>query len=122
MATWSCASNSNCPPPATTASPSAPRAGNELIPYQVHDSVYYLVSAKRGFLRPTGQWNAQEIEVRGNQFKFTLNGTRILDADLDRLDYTGLTKPGGVDRRTGHIGFAGHSDPVAFRNFRVKKL
>jgi hypothetical protein len=97
-------------------------AGHELIPYQVHGSVYYLVSAKRGFLRPTGQWNTQEIEVRGNQFKVTLNGTRILDADLDRLDYSGLTKPGGLDRRTGHIGFSGHSDPVAFRNFRVKKL
>ena len=53
----------------------------------------------------------------------TLNGTRILEADLDSLDYSGVkTKPKGIDRKTGHIGFAGHNDPVAFRNFRVKRL
>lgn len=98
------------------------KTGKELQPYQVHGSVYHILGAKRGFLRPTGEWNTQEIDVRGNQIKVTLNGTRILEADLDTLDYSDVkTKPAGVDRKVGHIGFAGHNDPVAFRNFRVKK-
>jgi hypothetical protein len=28
----------------------------------------------------------------------------------------------GKDRTVGHFGFAGHSDPVSFRNIRIKKL
>jgi hypothetical protein len=99
------------------------KTGKPLAPYQVHGSLYHVLGAKRGFLRPTGEWNTQEVEVRGNQIKVTLNGTKILDADLDTLDYSGVkTKPAGIDRKTGHIGFAGHNDPVAFRNFRVKRL
>lgn len=99
------------------------KTGKALQPYQVHGSLYHLVGAKRGYLRPVGEWNTEEIEVRGNRIKVTLNGTKILDANLDELDYSGVkTKPAGVTRKTGFIGFAGHSDPVAFRNFRVKRL
>ncbi len=99
------------------------KSGKQLQPYQVHGSVYHLVGAQRGYLRPTGQWNTQEIEVRGNQIRVTLNGTKILDTDLDTLDLSELkTVPKGVQNKTGHIGFAGHNDPVAFRNFRVKRL
>jgi hypothetical protein len=98
------------------------KTGKALAPYQVHGSVYHLLGAKRGYLRPVGEWNTEEINVSGNRIQVTLNGTKILDADLDALDYTGVkTKPAGVERKTGHIGFAGHSDPVAFRNFRVKR-
>ena len=99
------------------------KTGKALQPYQVHGSIYHVIGAKRGFLRPAGEWNFEEIEVRGNRIQVTLNGTKILDANLDDFDYSGVkTKPAGVERRTGLIGFAGHSDPVAFRNFRVKRL
>jgi hypothetical protein len=94
-----------------------------LKPYQVHGSLYHCVGAKTGYLRPVGEWNFEEIELRGQNLKVTLNGTKILDVDMDAIDRSQLTKvPKGLDRRTGHIGFAGHSDPVAFRNFQVKRL
>ncbi|MEQ1860766.1 MAG: DUF1080 domain-containing protein [Chthoniobacteraceae bacterium] len=99
------------------------KAKKPLEPYQYHGSIYYCVGAKPGFLRPPGEWNHEEIEVRGQRITVTLNGTRILDADLDKIDRSKLPKvPGGLDRKSGHIGFAGHNDPVAFRNFRVKRL
>jgi hypothetical protein len=61
--------------------------------------------------------------VRGQHIKVTLNGTRILEADLDKIDRSTLhTVPKGLDKTSGYIGFAGHTDPVAFRNFRVKRL
>ena len=100
------------------AHPNAP-----LKPYQVHGSLYYCVGAKTGYLRPVGEWNYEEIEVRNQGIKVTLNGTKILDVDINQIDRSQLPKvPGGLDRQSGFIGFAGHSDPVAFRNFRVKRL
>ena len=102
------------------AHPKAP-----LKPSQYHGSLYHLVGAKHGFLRPVGTWNYQEIEVRGNRIMITLNGTKILDVETDKIDRTkieGKTIPGGLDRMTGHIGFAGHNDPVGFRSFKVKRL
>ena len=34
----------------------------------------------------------------------------------------GNLSPKGLDTRKGYIGFAGHSDPVEFRSFKVKRL
>ncbi len=100
------------------AHPDAP-----LKPYQYHGSLYHCVGAKHGFLRPVGEWNFQEIEVNGQKIKVTLNGTKILDVDIDQFDRSQIeTIPKGLDRKAGHIGFAGHSDPVVFRSFKVKRL
>jgi len=94
-----------------------------LKPYQVHGSLYHCVGAKTGYLRQVGEWNYEEIEVRGQVIKVTLNGTKILDVDIDTIDRSALEKvPKGLDRKQGFIGFAGHNDPVEFRDFRVKRL
>lgn len=94
-----------------------------LLPYQYHGSLYHCVGAKHGYLRPVGEWNFEEIEVRGQTIKVTLNGTKILDVDIDTLDRSQIAHPPkGLDRRKGHIGFAGHNDPVEFRSFKVKPL
>jgi hypothetical protein len=102
------------------AHPKAP-----LKPAQYHGSLYYLVGAKHGYLRPVGTWNYEEIEVRGNHITVTLNGTKILDVETDKLDRSQFDPkhiPGGLDRRSGYLGFAGHNDPVGFRSFKVKRL
>lgn len=94
-----------------------------LLPYQYHGSLYHCVGAKHGYLRPVGEWNFEEIEVRGQTIKVTLNGTKILDVDIDAFDRGQIEHPPkGLDRRRGYIGFAGHSDPVAYRSFKVKRL
>ena len=94
-----------------------------LLPYQYHGSLYHCVGAKHGYLRPVGEWNYQEVEVRGQKIKVTLNGTKILDVDIDTFDRSQIEHPPkGLDNVKGHIGFAGHSDPVEYRSFKVKKL
>ena len=94
-----------------------------LKPFQYHGSLYHCVGAKHGYLRPVGQWNFEEIKVHGQSIQVTLNGTKILDVDIDQLDRSQIENaPKGLDSRKGHIGFAGHSDPVAFRSFRVRKF
>jgi hypothetical protein len=94
-----------------------------LLPYQYHGSIYHCVGAKHGYLRPVGEWNFEEIEVNDQTIKVTLNGTKILDVDIDKLDRSQIDHPPkGLDRRKGHIGLAGHTDPVQFRTFKVKSL
>jgi hypothetical protein len=92
-------------------------------PRQAHGSAYGMAAAKRGYLRPTGQWNHELIKVTGSKILVELNGTRILDADLATVsEFMANTPHPGKDRASGHIGFAGHSDPVKFRSIEVVPL
>ncbi|HEX7859951.1 MAG TPA: DUF1080 domain-containing protein [Verrucomicrobiae bacterium] len=94
-----------------------------LDPRQFHGSAYGMAAAHRGFLRPVGEWNFQEVTVQGSKIKVELNGTPILDTDLSKVnDYMAGKAHPGKDRKSGHFGFAGHNDPVAFRNVSIKKL
>ena len=99
----------------------------DLNAYQYHGSVYGVIPAKRGFLKPLGEWNTQEIIADGNRIKVTLNGTVILDGDIAEAskNFTqtidGLNHP-GLSNKSGHIGFLGHGSWVAFRNLRIKEL
>jgi len=97
----------------------------DLHPYQYHGSIYGVVPAKRGYLKPVGEWNSEEIIAKGPKIKVILNGTVITDADItdarehgtaDHKDHPGLK------RDKGHIGFLGHGSVVEFRNIRVKNL
>ena len=94
-----------------------------LDPRQYHGSVYGLVPAHRGYLRATGEWNFQQVTVRGSNVKVELNGFTILDADLSQVTESkdGVVPP-GARRKSGHFGFAGHDDPVAFRNVSIREL
>jgi hypothetical protein len=95
----------------------------DLDPRQAHGSAYGMVAAKRGHLKPVGQWNEQEVTVRGSTIVVVLNGTTILDADLSTVTSFMADSPHpGKDRTEGHFGFAGHNDPVAFRNIRIREL
>ena len=96
-----------------------------LQPYQYHGSVYGVIPAKKGFLKPPGEWNYEEVDVRGTHITITLNGTVIVDGDIagprdngtmDHKDHPGLKN------NTGHIGFLGHGSELKFRNIRIKDL
>ena len=93
--------------------------------YQYHGSIYGVIPAKRGFLKPVGEWNYQEVIADGDHIKVILNGTTILDGNIreaskngtmDKRDHPGLLN------KTGHIGFLGHGSKVMFRNIRIKEL
>jgi hypothetical protein len=92
--------------------------------WQAHGSVYGVVPAKRGALKPAGEWNETEIDLRGTHIRVALNGTVIVDADLYRHAHDG-TLDGqahpGLRRTSGHIGFLGHGDRVLFRKIRIRE-
>ncbi len=94
-----------------------------LDPRQYHGSAYGIAAAHRGYLRPTGEWNYQQVTVSGSVYRVELNGTEILNADLSKItQHKDGKMPPGVSRTSGFFGFAGHNDPVEFRNIRIKRL
>ena len=99
----------------------------DLHPYQYHGSVYGVIPAKRGYLKPVGEWNYQEVIAKGNRITITLNGTVILDGDIAEAskNFTATidgNKHPGLSNKTGHIGFLGHGSWVAFKNLRIKEI
>ncbi len=93
--------------------------------YQYHGSLYGVMPAKRGFLRPIGAWNQQEVRINHPFVTVILNGEVILEGNyleasqsgtLDKKEHPGLA------RSRGHIGFLGHGDLVRFRNIKIKEL
>jgi hypothetical protein len=89
---------------------------------QFHGSAYGMVAAEKGYLRPVGEWNYQEVTVKGSTIRVELNGTVILDADLkDVTEFMGDRPHPGKDRTSGFFGFAGHNDPVKYRRVYLKQ-
>jgi len=96
-----------------------------LKPYQYHGSVYGISPCIRGHQKPVGEWNSQQVIAQGRRVKVILNGTTIVDVDLDEAVANG-TMDGqehpGLKNEKGHIGFLGHGSVVEFRNLRIKEL
>ena len=103
----------------------------KLQPYQRNGSIYGIVPAKRrpdgkGYLRPLGEWNEEEIRADGPRIVVTLNGERIVDADLSKISADGGTPDGrkhpGIRNRSGRICWCWHDGEVRYRNIRIKEL
>ncbi|MBL7076816.1 MAG: DUF1080 domain-containing protein [Kiritimatiellae bacterium] len=81
--------------------------------WQYHGSIYSISPAKRGFLKPVGEWNQQTVIAKGDRITVILNGETIVDA----VDVSAAKRP-----ESGFIGFCGHGDEVHYRNLRIKEL
>ncbi len=90
---------------------------------QYSGSIYSEVAAKRGALKPTGEFNSYEITCKGPQIKVVLNGKTIAEANID--DYkkaSGKYKPLAERPRIGYLGMQSHGSRVDFRNIEIKDL
>jgi hypothetical protein len=97
----------------------------KLQPYQYHGSVYGIIPAKQGFLKPVGEWNEEEVIAEGNHITVILNGEVITDGDIVQAIKDGTPdhkEHPGLLNKTGHIGFLGHGSPLKFRNLRIKEI
>ena len=94
---------------------------SKLKDYQYHGSLYTLKAAKRGHLKPVGEWNREKVTVKGPLVKVELNGAVIMEANLDKLNEE-KPKHKGSKRRSGHLCFCGHGAPVKFKNITIKEL
>lgn len=96
-----------------------------LEPWQYHGSIYGVVAAERGALRPAGEWNEQEIRAEGPHITVTVNGQVVVDAHIRQAaeggTLSGREHPGLFNER-GYIGFLGHGSRVEFRDVRIREL
>jgi hypothetical protein len=95
----------------------------KLDPRQYCCSIYGVVPAQTGYLRPVGEWNFEHVIVKGHTIRVELNGNVVVDADVSKVkDFMANHPHPGLMRDSGSFGFAGHNDPVAFRNIYIKRL
>ncbi len=95
-----------------------------LLPAQYHGSLYKIAAARRGALKPVGQWNREEIQAQGRHIKVIVNGRVTVDVDLNTItDPAILAEHPGMLRDRGHVGFLGHGpSEVQFRNIYLKDM
>ena len=93
------------------------------LPVKNTGSLYDVIPARTGFTKPPGEWNAMEIAANGRRIEVRLNGSQILDTDLDSVKNPEvLKKHPGLARPSGHVGFLGHGTRVEFRDVRIREL
>ena len=95
-----------------------------LLPGQYHSSLYRIVPALQGSLKPVGQWNSEVITAIGRHVKVVVNGKVTVDANLnDITDPAIFAEHPGMLRDRGHVGFLGHGpSEVQFRNISIKDM
>ena len=82
-----------------------------------------MAAAHRGYQRPVGDWNFEEVTVDGSRIQVELNGFIILNTDLSTVSEFMANSPHpGKDSTSGYFGFAGHGDAVSFRAVRAQHL
>jgi hypothetical protein len=82
-------------------------------------------NSNTGYLSPVGEWNCEEVYIKDTRIKVTLNGTVIVDGDIEEAGDNGTMDHNeypGLKNKTCHIGFLGHGSVVKFRNIRIKDL
>ncbi len=95
----------------------------KLRPEQYHGSIYDIAAARKGVLKPPGEWNIEEIYCVGRHVIVAVNKKVIVEANLNKItDTEKIAKHPGMLRDRGHIGFLGHGDFVAYRNIRIKNM
>ncbi len=98
-----------------------------------HDcgAIYDCLAPSANAVKKPGEWNHITITAKDNIIQVTLNGTQIIDMDLEKWDTAKKNPDGSKNKfrtplkdfeREGHIGFQDHGKPVWFRNIRIKVL
>jgi len=98
-----------------------------------HDcgAIYDCLAPSKNAVKKAGEWNHIALTCRGSKITVVMNGTPIVDMDLDKWTEPHKNPDGTANKfdtaykdmpRSGHIGFQNYGNPVWYRNVRVKRL
>jgi hypothetical protein len=90
-------------------------------PVQLTGAIYGVVAPEPDATKKAGTWNKMHITAKGRHVTVEVNGTKVVDADLDDYKEHAGRHP-GLLREKGHLGLQCHTDRVEFRNIYVKPL
>lgn len=89
--------------------------------YQYCGSLYGIAAPKLRVSKPAGDWQTMNIVCNGRKVRVKLNGTPIVDADLDAHPNKVATNP-GIKRTAGFVGLQNHGTRLDYRNIKLKTL
>jgi hypothetical protein len=92
-------------------------------------SLYALYTPEDKELNEVGEWNSAKIVLNGNHVEHWLNGTKVVETELQSDDWNEKVAASKFKdwkkfgkNESGHIAFQDHGDQVWFRNIRIKSL
>lgn len=90
-------------------------------------SLYDMLPATPGVVKPVGEWNQVRVVARGNHLEHWMNGQRVVSVDVGsdewnrHLQTSKFKDLAGFGRQPrGHIVLQDHGDRVWFRNIRIQ--
>ena len=96
---------------------------------QLAGACYDLYAPSKDVTRPVGQWNELRLVVNGPQVEHWLNGEKIVQYELWSDDWNERVakskfkdKPQFGTIKKGPICLQDHSDQIAFRNIKIRRL
>ena len=93
----------------------------ELKEWQYCGSVYALIPPAERVSKPAGEWQQMYIRYEGTKIEVKLNGTTIVDDDLENYKEKAPDHP-GILQTSGLIGLQNHGSRLDFRNIRIREL
>lgn len=89
--------------------------------YQCSGAIWGVVGPANTTDQATRRWNALRITAQGRRVTVAMNGTTVVDANLD--DYLDkLAQFPGLRRTTGYFGLQAYSGQLEFRSILIKSL
>lgn len=94
-------------------------------------AIYDCLAPSKEVTRPAGEWNHIIITCKDNIIQVSLNGTEIINMDLDKWTEPRKNPDGSRNKfktaykdmpRKGHIGLQDHGRPISYRNIRIRAL
>ena len=91
--------------------------------------LYDLVESDTIRVKPAGEWNQSKIIVLNGRIEHWLNGHKIVEVDTKTPEWDALvagskfsSKEDFAKAAEGHIILQDHTDPVWFRNIKIRSL
>ena len=92
-------------------------------------SLYNMFAPQNKSVKPVGEWNTAKIVAYGNRLEHWLNGSKVLEADIDSSKWKQALASSNFKQfkqfgqtAKGYIALQSHGFPIWFRNIRIREL
>ena len=91
--------------------------------------LYDMIETSVVNVKPAGQWNAIVIKSQNTLYEFWQNGEKVVEFQMHTPEWDEMVANSKFDGwdgfgefKSGHIALQDHSDPIWFRNIKIKRL